>query len=150
MAEFYYPTSQEVLDLLLTVPQGFQIELIEKEDAILFIKFDMAVLLAIIKGCGIRFKILNPFETLTPFLLEILDDPWNPLWVEPTPKGKDSIFHEDVFKLLELKKIKISLLNENTSPIYCFSCNVEINQDLFNLGFTILIMKIRNYRTRVS
>lgn len=129
MAEIYYPSKKETLELLLTVPQGFQLEFSNNEKATLFLKFDMAMLIAIIKGCGLRFKLLNPVDNQVTYLVEILDNPSNPFYIESTTKNKDNLFHPDVDLLLALKELKVSLLNELTSPIYGFSTTLDFNVD---------------------
>lgn len=127
MAEFYYPSKENTLNLLLTAPQGFQIEFSENGEATLFLKFDMAVLIAIIKGCKLRIKILNPFYEEVPYILEILDNANIPLYIESTGKTENNSLHPDIGLLLPLKEIKISLLNELTSPIYGFSTILDFN-----------------------
>lgn len=137
MADIYYPDEQ-TLNQLLSCPQGFQIKFSEDQTATLFLKFDMAKLIAIIKGCPLQIRIANPFYETVPYFLYILDNPKQPFWAKSTNVVINNSIHREVHQLINVKKLRIALFNEMTAPIHGFATELNDYASTFDIWISNL------------
>ncbi|MEK6525139.1 hypothetical protein [Myroides odoratimimus] len=135
MANFTFPKSNNTVSRLQYVPQGFLIEYINYLNPVLFLKLDLSMIQTIIKGCDLNISLENPLYSNSLVTLNIFDHPKNPCWLKSgtyTANPEDVVcdYNEEfITRLSEIKKIKISLFNEEFRPIHSFELNCSSHSE---------------------
>lgn len=121
MPEFY-SAGKEAYKQMEEIPQGFAFEFDDEGIPVLLIKFDIAILTSIIKGCPLEILINNPRLTQKSLSLVIYDNVKYPYWVDGVEDlSKDKVYTEfssNVINLIGKKQIKLALYNEILMPVY--------------------------------